>query len=148
MNDPKNIPMSNEMIGIESTNVKRRRSKHVNFDDNVELIEREDVMSIDEIEEEFDVSTKFYFFYGSNGRNQSFELYEWSNITAHKMYDKNRLTVLYLHGTLESISSEGTKLLIDAYNTRNDHNIIILNWEKIAIPFEGNDKLVKVLARF
>lgn len=74
-----------------------------------------------------------YFFYGpNNSENQTYELEELHKIDKHPMYDHNRLTVLYIHGMFESVGIGSTPLIIEAYGTRNDHNLLVLNWGNIA----------------
>lgn len=61
-----------------------------------------------------------------------FELNEASKILEQPEYDSSRPTVLYLHGYLENPSVESIHVIVDAYQIRNDHNILILDWGELA----------------
>lgn len=77
--------------------------------------------------------TKYYFFYGPTYYDHKIynynELYE---ITQHDNYDENRTTVFYIHGYNESPESDSVRLIVDAYNERDEHNLIVLDWSDAA----------------
>lgn len=67
--------------------------------------------------------------------NQVYDLEKANDILRHPKFDANRKTVLYVHGYIESPASESIHVIVNAYLKRNDHNIIILDWSKLA---DGN----------
>lgn len=73
--------------------------------------------------------TKFYFFYGPTYFDRRIYNYnELDEILQHEQYDANKTTVLYIHGYLESAESDSVRLIVNAYHTRNEHNLIVLDW--------------------
>lgn len=67
--------------------------------------------------------------------NQIYEFDNLSAISQHPKYDQNRQTVLYLHGYLEAPQNESIHLIVDSYLTRNDHNVIVLDYFELV---DGN----------
>lgn len=57
---------------------------------------------------------------------------EFDKIPQHVNFDVNRPTVLYFHGFVEKITDEHIYVIADAYQTRNDHNLIMVNWSDMA----------------
>lgn len=47
-------------------------------------------------------------------------------------FDNAKPTVVYLHGFLETMEVESISVIANAYLTRNDHNILILDWGELA----------------
>jgi hypothetical protein len=47
-------------------------------------------------------------------------------------FNATKKTAFYVHGYLETMNYESIKTIVAAYQQRADHNIIILNWEKIS----------------
>lgn len=73
--------------------------------------------------------SKFYFFYGPTYFDRRIYNYdELDEILQHEQYDANKTTVLYIHGYLESAESDSVRLIVNAYHTRNEHNLIVLDW--------------------
>lgn len=99
---------------------------------------------------DFPSNTQFYFFYGpKNCQYQVFNLTNFTKIVQHPNYNQNHLTILFIHGMKESITIGSSPAIITAYGTRNDHNLIILNWSRIAgAGFSGIPKLIKVIMIF
>lgn len=75
--------------------------------------------------------SKLYFFYGpAYSDHQIYGHNELSQLTRHENYDQNRTTILYVHGYQESAQADSVQLIVAAYNSRNDHNLIVLDWSK------------------
>lgn len=73
--------------------------------------------------------TKFYFFYGPTYfDHQIYDYNALDEILLHEKYDANQTTVLYIHGYLESPESDSVRLIVNAYHTRNEHNLVVLDW--------------------
>lgn len=53
----------------------------------------------------------------------------------HLHFDKQKPTVLYIHGYVEAPSHESVNVIVQAYLKRNDHNVLILDWSELA---DGN----------
>lgn len=78
-------------------------------------------------------STKLYYFYGPNYFDHKiYDYHEWDEIVQHPNYDTNRTTVLYMHGYLESVGSDNVRLIVNAYNARGNHNLIVVDWSDAA----------------
>lgn len=74
-------------------------------------------------------TTKLYFFYGpSFFDHRIYDYNELDEILEHENYDKNKTTVLYIHGYLESTESDSVRSIVNAYHTRKEHNLIVLDW--------------------
>lgn len=54
---------------------------------------------------------------------------------AHPSFDKEKATVLYIHGYIEAPSDESVTVIVQSYLKRNDHNILVLDWSDLA---DGN----------
>ena len=52
---------------------------------------------------------------------------------AHKKFNLNRKTVLYVHGWVDDYGSEGSQLVTESYIRRNDHNIIYVDWGQYSV---------------
>lgn len=63
-------------------------------------------------------------------------------ILKHEKFDATKKTVLYIHGYLENPEVESIHVIVDAYLTRDDCNIIILDWGLLA---DGNYMLDAVV---
>lgn len=73
--------------------------------------------------------SKFYFFYGPEySDHQIFGHNELPQLTQHENYDQMRMTILYIHGYRESAEADTVQSIVAAYNNRNDHNLIVLDW--------------------
>ncbi|CAO1383460.1 unnamed protein product [Diamesa tonsa] len=78
-------------------------------------------------------SAKFVFFYGSSFKEQRiFTLSSAHEILEQEEFDNAKPTVVYLHGFLETMEVESISVIANAYLTRNDHNILILDWGELA----------------
>lgn len=88
-------------------------------------------------------SSQFVFFHGPTFTDSTtFELDDGINLIKHEKFDKSKKTVLYIHGYLENLKVESTKVIVEAYLQRNDVNLIFLNWGELA---EGNYMLDAVV---
>lgn len=67
--------------------------------------------------------------------NQIYELDELRAILSHNEFNKQRQTVLYVHGYVEAPSHQSIHVIVDAYLKRGDHNILVLDWSELA---DGN----------
>ncbi|KAG5669190.1 hypothetical protein PVAND_017084 [Polypedilum vanderplanki] len=78
-------------------------------------------------------TAKLVFFHGKTYEERTrFDLSQAPEILKHDKFDNERPTVLYLHGYLENLECESIHVIVDAYLQRNDHNIIVLDWSKLA----------------
>lgn len=76
------------------------------------------------------VLTKLLFVHGTSVHDHSVYAYnELVELMQHPKYDTNRSTVLFIHGFKESGKRGSAAVVAEAYATRNDHNVIILDWE-------------------
>lgn len=74
-------------------------------------------------------TTKLYFFYGPNFfDHRIYDYNELDEILEHENYDANKTTVMYIHGYLESVESDSVRSIVNAYYTRKEHNLIVLDW--------------------
>ncbi|XP_021702753.1 endothelial lipase isoform X3 [Aedes aegypti] len=81
-------------------------------------------------------TAKFMFFYGSKFEDHEvFELDRAEDIVRHAKFDHTKKTVMYFHGYIESPEVESVHVIVDAYQKRNDHNLIILDWTQLV---DGN----------
>lgn len=77
--------------------------------------------------------TKLYFFYGPNYfDHRIYDYNELDDILQHDRYNASQATVLYIHGYLESPESDSVNTIVNAYYTRNEHNLIVLDWSDAA----------------
>lgn len=65
-------------------------------------------------------------------QNKIFDLNRAVDILKQPEFDNSKPTVLYLHGFLETPDVESIHVIVDAYQVRNDHNIIVLDWGELA----------------
>ncbi|KAG5669188.1 hypothetical protein PVAND_017082 [Polypedilum vanderplanki] len=78
-------------------------------------------------------SAKLVYFYGNSfSKNRRYDLTRASEILKQDEFDNEKPTLLYIHGYTESLESESIRVVSDAYFKRNDHNVIILDWSKLA----------------
>ncbi|XP_062547945.1 endothelial lipase isoform X1 [Armigeres subalbatus] len=81
-------------------------------------------------------TAKFMFFYGSKFEDHEvFDLSRAEDIIQHPRFDRTKKTVMYFHGYIESPEVESVHVIVDAYQKRNDHNVIILDWTQLV---DGN----------
>lgn len=64
--------------------------------------------------------------------NKTYALSEANAILHSAGYNASKRTVLYMHGFIEEVVHESVRTIIKAYLSRGDHNIIILDWSKLA----------------
>ncbi|KAJ6636194.1 Pancreatic triacylglycerol lipase [Pseudolycoriella hygida] len=58
------------------------------------------------------------------------------DIVSHPKFELDRPTVLYIHGWLERVdTSESIIAISNAYLQRNEHNVLVLSYEKLALMF-------------
>lgn len=76
------------------------------------------------------------FFWGNKfNNNEVFELDQANEILQHSEYKSNLRTALYIHGYIEGHGVESVHVIIDAYQQRATHNLIVLDWGNLA---DGN----------
>lgn len=64
---------------------------------------------------------------------ESFPLAQASRVLSLPEFDQNKKTLLYIHGFTESyLSEESIMTVVNAYLQRNQHNILVLDYEQIA----------------
>lgn len=56
-------------------------------------------------------------------------------------FDSNRTTAFYIHGYLQNLEMDDIRAIVDAYNTRNEHNLIVYDWSQAA----GGDYLTNAV---
>lgn len=73
--------------------------------------------------------TKLIFFYGPNYfDHRIYDYNELDKIFEQENFNSSQTTVLYMHGYLESPESDSVRLIVNAYHTRKEHNLIVLDW--------------------
>lgn len=78
-------------------------------------------------------NTKFIHYYGPTYSDSAiYDLNDFQSILNDSHFDKTRNTVLYLHGYLENPDVESVHVIVDAYLTRVDTNLIVLDWGELA----------------
>lgn len=50
----------------------------------------------------------------------------------HEQFVASQKTALYIHGYVESTAVESIHVIVDAYQKRGDHNLIVLEWGDLA----------------
>lgn len=66
---------------------------------------------------------------------RAYELDETCVMFKHSNFDKQKATVLYIHGYVEAPSHQSVNVIVQAYLQRNDHNVLVLDWSPLA---DGN----------
>lgn len=85
-----------------------------------------------------DVSNKFRevqiaFYHGKSFLEyESFPITSVDLIVNHKSFDKNRTTLLYIHGYRENLTSDSVQTIVWAFMTRGSYNILVLDWSDYA----------------
>ncbi|KAL7028494.1 hypothetical protein ACKWTF_005864 [Chironomus riparius] len=78
-------------------------------------------------------SSRILLFYGTTYDNhQPFPLSSSQELLNHPQFDPMKKTVLYLHGYKQHIDDDNIRTTVAAYQTRNDYNILVLDWISIA----------------
>lgn len=54
------------------------------------------------------------------------------DILLDNRFNNLRHTVLYFHGFKEKLEDENQHLIVDSYLKRNDHNMLLVDWEQLA----------------
>lgn len=67
--------------------------------------------------------------------HEAYDLDQAEKIVRHAKFDRSKKTVMYFHGYIESPEVESVHVIVDAYQKRTDHNLIILDWTQLA---DGN----------
>lgn len=55
-------------------------------------------------------------------------------VLKHPLFDKEKSTMLYIHGYVETLE-HSVRVVVESYLKRRDHNILVLEWSHLA---EGN----------
>lgn len=61
-----------------------------------------------------------------------YELDEANDIMGHEKFVATQKTTIYVHGYVESPAVESIHVIVDAYQRRGDHNLIVLDWGELA----------------
>ncbi|XP_063698362.1 phospholipase A1 isoform X2 [Culicoides brevitarsis] len=78
-------------------------------------------------------TVRLLFFYGTKFEEHlDYSLDEFDKIPEHVKFDPSKPTCLYFHGFVEKMTDEHIYVIADAYQTRNDHNLIMVNWQEMA----------------
>lgn len=65
-----------------------------------------------------------------------FKLTEATKLLQHSSFDLNHVTIIYIHGWNEKMDEAETLLVIvQSYLSRKNHNILVLNYEKLSKNF-------------
>lgn len=64
--------------------------------------------------------------------HESYDLDQAEQIVSHEKFDARKKTVMYFHGYIESPEVESVHVIVDAYQKRGDHNLIVLDWTNLA----------------
>ncbi|CAO1386647.1 unnamed protein product [Diamesa serratosioi] len=60
---------------------------------------------------------------------EKYELNSAKDVLLHAKFNVQRPTVLYFHGFAEKLEDPNQHLIIDSYLIRNDHNVLLIDWE-------------------
>lgn len=60
---------------------------------------------------------------------------ESRGVMLHPKFDQKKNTVLYIHGYVEHPSHQSIHVIVEAYQQRDDYNILVLDWSELA---DGN----------
>lgn len=74
----------------------------------------------------------FNFLRNTFDQQRIYDLKNAADILAQAEFDLNKPTVLYFHGFMETKEVESIQVIANAYLSRKDHNIIILDWGELA----------------
>jgi len=78
-------------------------------------------------------SVKLWFFYGTKfDEHENFPLNSLKQLLEHPNFDVKKPTCFYFHGYVEKMTDEHIELIADAYQSRNDHNLIMVDWNDMA----------------
>jgi len=82
-----------------------------------------------------DVRLRFY--YGADNTTYiEYDLNKTTNLLKHSKFYQNQSTILYLHGWNEKVNEAVTlSHIVNAYLTRKEENVLLLNYEKLASNF-------------
>lgn len=76
---------------------------------------------------------KLWFFWGTAfDQHQQFDLDTANDILLHPEFRPQQPTVLYVHGYVERMTDESQLTVVDAYQRRGDHNLLLLDWSALA----------------
>lgn len=64
-----------------------------------------------------------------------YPLSESHAVMSHPKFDQKKNTVLYIHGYIEAPSHQSVHVIVEAYQMRDDYNILVLDWSELA---DGN----------
>lgn len=64
--------------------------------------------------------------------NEVFYLRTATNILIHPKFDTSKKTVLYCHGYMETLDSESTHVIVNAYIKNGEYNILVLDWSELS----------------
>lgn len=86
--------------------------------------------------------TKLNFFYGpSYYDSRIYDYNELDDILLDPRFDLNKTTALYIHGYKQTLNADDIHAIVDAYNTRNEQNLIVYDWSQEA----GGDYLINAI---
>ncbi|XP_037903870.1 lipase member H-A-like isoform X2 [Hermetia illucens] len=74
---------------------------------------------------------KLILYHGSN-QPEIYQVAEGTQILKSQNFDNSKKTVIYVHGYIENQTSVSVRTVVEAYNQRNDYNIITLDWKEDA----------------
>ncbi|KAG5674907.1 hypothetical protein PVAND_004852 [Polypedilum vanderplanki] len=57
----------------------------------------------------------------------------FASIANHNSFDKNKPTVMYIHGYIENENFPTVKKIVKVFRERNDHNILVCDWGDYSI---------------
>lgn len=57
------------------------------------------------------------------------------NVLNTNTFDKNKPTVMYIHGWTEDTENDASQKIVEAFRIRGDHNILLCDWGEYAKSF-------------
>lgn len=67
--------------------------------------------------------------------DDTYELLQADKVFGNSKFNKSRQTVLYSHGYFDKIDGDHVMLLVNAYKSTNNFNILLFDWRKLASAF-------------
>lgn len=80
------------------------------------------------IEIDYEEINAVYFYGDTVDQYKTYSLFYLDEIASHPKFQKNKTTVLYIHGFRDNFKSEGVKTVIRAFLYRKEFNVLALNW--------------------
>lgn len=72
----------------------------------------------------------FVFFKESSNASQIVSLNDTKRLMLNSSYDRNRSTLIYCFGFIETLLNPSVQTVVKAYLSRNDTNVVVFDWSK------------------